>query len=47
MHVLWDIRQLPKPIIVRELVGEVLVTQCGIVKIECEKMRLEKLCKLT
>ena len=33
---LWDVRQLSEPIIVRQLVGEVNVTQSGTVKIQCE-----------
>ena len=37
LRMLWDVTQLPEPIIVRQLVGEVPVTQSGTVKIQCEK----------
>ena len=36
LRMLWDVRQLPEPVIVRQLVGEVPVTQSGTVKIQCE-----------
>ena len=36
LRMLWDVKQLPEPIIVRQLVGEVPVVQSGIVKIQCE-----------
>ena len=36
LRMLWDVRQLPEPIIVRQLVGEVPVVQSGTVKIQCE-----------
>ena len=36
IRMLWDVRQLPEPIIVRQLVGEVPVRQSGTVKIQCE-----------
>ena len=36
IRMLWDVRQLEIPVIVRQLVGEVTVTTCGTVKIECQ-----------
>ena len=36
IRMLWNVRQLVKPVIVRQFVGEVEVTTCGTVKIECE-----------
>ena len=36
LRMLWDVRQLKNPIIVRQLVGEVRVTQIGTAKVECE-----------
>ena len=36
IRMLWDVRQLEVPVIVRQLVGEVTVTTCGTVRIECE-----------
>ena len=36
VRMLWNVRQLKDPIIVRQLVGEFIVTTCGIAKIECE-----------
>ena len=35
-RMLWYVRQLDTPVIVRQIVGQVPVTLCGIVKIECE-----------
>ena len=36
LRMLWDVRHLKNPIIVRQLVGEVRVTQIGTAKVECE-----------
>ena len=36
IQMLRNVRQLEVPIIVRQLVGEVTVTKCGTVRIECE-----------
>lgn len=36
MIMLWDVRQLDTPVIVRQMVGQVPVTLCGAVRIECE-----------
>ena len=36
MRMLWDLRELDTPIIVRQMVGQVPLTLCGTVKIECE-----------
>ena len=36
LRMLWDVGQLPEPILVRQVVGEVPVTHCGTFKIECE-----------
>ena len=41
MRMLWDVKQLSEPIIVRQLVGEIPVRQSGTVKIRCENEKGE------
>ena len=35
-RMLWDLRELETPVIVRQMVGQVPVTHCGTVRVECE-----------
>ena len=35
-RILWDLRELEIPVIVRQMVGQVPVTYCGTVRVECE-----------
>ena len=36
MRTLWHLRELETPVIVRQMVGQVPITHCGKVRVECE-----------